>query len=40
MFWSSQFGHTPDAMLYVLASHHYEAGDYIRDYDQFLAELD
>ena len=28
-----------DALLYVLASHHHEAGDYIRDYDEFLAEF-
>ncbi|MBW2421986.1 MAG: WxcM-like domain-containing protein [Deltaproteobacteria bacterium] len=39
MVWSSQFGHTPDALLHVLASHHYDANDYIRDYDEFLAEL-
>ena len=39
MVWSSQFGHTPDALLHVLASHHYDAADYIRDYDEFLAEL-
>jgi len=37
--WSSQFGHTPDSMLHVLASHPYDAEDYIRDYEQFLAEI-
>lgn len=39
MIWSSQFGHTPDAVLQVLASHHYDAEDYIRDYGAFLGEL-
>jgi UDP-2-acetamido-3-amino-2,3-dideoxy-glucuronate N-acetyltransferase len=39
MIWSSQFGHTSDALLHVLASEHYQASDYIRDYDEFLAAL-
>lgn len=40
MVWSSQFGHTPDALLRVFASHHYDSDDYIRDYDEFLAALE
>jgi UDP-2-acetamido-3-amino-2,3-dideoxy-glucuronate N-acetyltransferase len=34
--WASQFNYTRDAVLLVLASHRYEAGDYIRDYGEFL----
>jgi hypothetical protein len=29
---------TPDAALMVLASERYDAGEYIRDYDEFLIE--
>lgn len=39
MVWCSQFGHTPDAMLLVLASEHYDPDDYIRDYDAWLEAL-
>lgn len=35
--WSVQYRYAPDAMLLVLASEHYDAQDYVRDYDQFLA---
>jgi acetyltransferase-like isoleucine patch superfamily enzyme/dTDP-4-dehydrorhamnose 3,5-epimerase-like enzyme len=38
MIWAAQFEHTADATLLVLASHAYDASDYIRSYDQFLAE--
>ena len=37
MVWASQFRYTPDAVLLVLASHPYDADDYIRDYGEFLA---
>ena len=30
----------PDAMLLVLASEHYDADDYIREYQAFLDELE
>jgi UDP-2-acetamido-3-amino-2,3-dideoxy-glucuronate N-acetyltransferase len=33
--WSVQYDYSPDAVLVVLASHHYDAGDYIRDYAEF-----
>jgi acetyltransferase-like isoleucine patch superfamily enzyme len=33
--WITQYRHTADAMLLVLASDVYDAGDYIRDYDEF-----
>ena len=36
MVWATQFKHTPDAMVLVLASHHYDPDDYIRDYADFL----
>ena len=30
---------TPDCVLVVLASEHYDENDYIRDYDMFLEEV-
>jgi UDP-2-acetamido-3-amino-2,3-dideoxy-glucuronate N-acetyltransferase len=35
--WGSQFRYEPDSVLLVLASHPYSAGDYIREYEEFLA---
>ncbi len=37
MTWGTQYDYSPDAVLVVLASHPYDAGDYIHDYDEFLA---
>ncbi len=37
MTWGTQYRYTPDAQLLVLASHAYDGGDYIRDYDEFLS---
>ncbi|MFV0308488.1 MAG: sugar 3,4-ketoisomerase [Desertimonas sp.] len=37
MVWGTQFDYTADAVLVVFASHRYDADDYIRDYDEFLA---
>ncbi|MEO7390779.1 MAG: WxcM-like domain-containing protein [Ramlibacter sp.] len=37
MTWGIQYRYSPDAVLMVLASRHYEHDDYIRDYDRFLA---
>ncbi|MBB1472861.1 WxcM-like domain-containing protein [Luteimonas sp. MC1782] len=37
MTWGTQYRYSPDAVLLVFASHPYDAGDYIRDYDAFLA---
>jgi acetyltransferase-like isoleucine patch superfamily enzyme len=34
--WSVQYQYTIDTILLVLASHAYDANDYIRDYDEFL----
>lgn len=39
MVWGVQYRFSGDAVLLVLASHPYDAEDYIRDYDEFLAEL-
>ena len=33
--WSVQYEYTPDAALLVLASHAYDAADYVRDYEAF-----
>lgn len=35
--WGTQYDYSPDAILLVLASHAYDAEDYIRDYEEFLA---
>jgi|SRR5579875_985028 len=37
--WAVQYKHSSDAVLLVLASDFYDAGDYIRDYSEFLAFL-
>lgn len=34
--WREMFDFSPDAVLLVLASEHYDENDYIRDYDEFL----
>jgi len=39
MIWGTQWRHSRDAVLLVLASHPYDAADYIRDYEESLAEL-
>jgi dTDP-4-dehydrorhamnose 3,5-epimerase-like enzyme len=35
--WAVQYRYSKDAVMIVLASHTYDAEDYIRDYKQFLA---
>ena len=35
MTWGMQYRYSADAVLLVLASHHYDAADYVRDHDQF-----
>ena len=39
MTWGTQYRYSADSVLMVLASRPYEAEDYIRDHDQFLAEV-
>jgi hypothetical protein len=36
MVWAAASGHSADSVLLVLASHAYDAADYIRDYHEFL----
>ncbi len=37
MVWGIQYKFTPSTVLMVVASHEYDAADYVRDYDQFLS---
>ena len=37
LVWGTQWRYSSDAVLLVIASHPYDAADYIRDYDEFLA---
>jgi UDP-2-acetamido-3-amino-2,3-dideoxy-glucuronate N-acetyltransferase len=39
MVWTAQYQYTKNAVLVVAASHGYDPDDYIRDYDEWLAEL-
>ncbi|MCC6594077.1 MAG: WxcM-like domain-containing protein [Xanthomonadales bacterium] len=39
MVWGTQYRYSADAVLLVLASQAYDAGDYIRDYSEFLAAV-
>lgn len=39
MVWGTQYRYSRDAVLLVFASHRYEAGDYIRSYDEFRREV-
>lgn len=39
MVWREMYNFSKGAVLLVLASEHYDTQDYIRDYDQFLKEV-
>jgi acetyltransferase-like isoleucine patch superfamily enzyme/dTDP-4-dehydrorhamnose 3,5-epimerase-like enzyme len=39
MVWAVQYKYSADALLIVFASDHYDAADYIRDYEDFLQAL-
>ena len=39
MVWKDMFDFSPDSILLVLASEHYDGGEYIRDYDDFVREV-
>lgn len=39
MIWKEMYDFSPDSVLLVLASTHYDGGEYIRDYDEYLAEM-
>lgn len=40
MIWGTQYRYSPDAVLLVFASEHYDPNDYIRDYDDFIRIVD
>ncbi|TLD70502.1 isomerase [Phragmitibacter flavus] len=39
MTWAVEYKHSADSALMVFASEHYDPGDYIRSYEEFLCEL-
>ena len=39
MIWGTQYRYSADAVLIVFASHHYDSADYLRTYEEFLAEV-
>jgi len=38
LIWREMYDFSPDCVLLVLASEHYDEADYIRDYQQFIQE--
>lgn len=40
MIWGTQYRYSPDAVLLVFASQKYAAEDYLRNYDDFISELE
>jgi len=38
MVWAAEYDHTEDSVLVVFASHHYDPGDYLRDYPEFVRQ--
>lgn len=39
MVWKDMYDFSEDSVLLVLASEHYDAAEYIRDYDEFVEEI-
>ena len=39
MIWKDMYDFSPDSVLLVLASTHYDGEEYIRDYDEYLREI-
>ena len=39
MIWKDMYDFSPDSVLLVLASRHYDASEYIRDYQEYRTEL-
>ena len=39
MVWKDMYDFSPDSVLLVLASEHYDSQEYIRDYDAFVKEV-
>ena len=40
MIWGTMHDFSPDCVLLVLASEHYDENDYIRDYDDFIRQVE
>lgn len=39
MLWKDMYDFSPDSILLVMASTHYDGGEYIRDYKEYLKEM-
>ena len=39
MLWKDMYDFSPDSILLVLASRHYDGNEYIRDYQEYLKEM-
>lgn len=39
MLWKDMYDFSPDSILLVLASQHYDAKEYIRDYEEYIREV-
>ena len=39
MTWKDMYDFSSDSVLLVLASTHYDANEYIRDYDKYIKEI-
>jgi dTDP-4-dehydrorhamnose 3,5-epimerase-like enzyme len=39
MLWKDMYDFSPDSILLVLASRHYDGKEYIRDYEEYTREL-
>lgn len=39
MLWKDMYDFSPDSILLVLASRHYDGKEYIRDYEEYLKEI-
>lgn len=39
MLWKDMYDFSPDSVLLVLASTHYDGSEYIRDYDEYIREI-
>ena len=39
MLWKDMYDFSPDSVLLVLASEHYDSEEYIRDYDKYIEML-
>ena len=40
MIWKEMYDFSPDSVLLVLASTHYDGSEYIRNFDEYLAEVE